>query len=333
VIRSDARFVDLLAQVQQIVAEHRGADADGTPLVTVSDVLGLVDDWTRALRQMLADPVVAEQVVARWGRLVDEAVLAVRQLELGDYYPDRRRVFAELQRLAADFDTARAARIGEALRAGWRNATLTVHGDVVNIDHVTDWVDLLNAMRRHFKEKRGTVDEPNPPAGGQKRNAPDTTVGEVLWVADFWTQRFGELAGRQLAKIDAAIAVWRVVVARATAIASTKATTDTYPENWAFWHALGDFVVAIDLAREDAVAPSWRLYLSATGYALQKVVEAGIGPGLEVAKATVHGAEVVAKEIANGAGEAFGGLLKPVLIGGAAVLGAVILVPMLTRRG
>lgn len=344
-MRAGHRFIDSLRRIEDIIGTHRGADADGIPLVTVSDVLELVDGWTRMLRGVVDELDAADQVLARWARVVNDAVFTARSLAPDDDYPGRVRVFVDLRHLARRFDQAVAERLAEGLHAGWRNATMEVKGGELNIDHVTDWVDLVNAMARFFVEKHGSIPEPNPTDKDRVRVQPQTTVAEVLWLADFWTKRLDELGSRRLRDTDVAIAKWRTVVSHMTEVVKTKKAEDTYPENWAYWSGLRDFVGAIDLAREDAVQPSWNLstVLEGIGYAAQKSVEAvahgaeaGAKKGYEVIKDVgadgYNAAKGVVGDALNSAEKALGEAAKPVLIGGAVLLGLAIAVPLLTRK-
>ncbi len=333
-MRAGHRFIDSLRRVEDIIGTYRGADGDGIPLVTVSDVLELVEGWTRMLRDVVDELDAADQVLARWARVVNDAVFTARALAPDDDYPGRVRVFVDLRQLARRFDQAVADRLAEGLHAGWRNATMEVKGGELNIDHVTDWVDLVHAMSRFFIEKHGSTPEPNPKDKDRVRIAPQTTVAEVLWLAQFWTQRLDELGSRRLADTDVAIGKWRTVVSHVTEVVKAKKGEDTYPENWAYWSGLRDFVGAIDLAREDAVQPSWNFstVLEGLGYAAQKSVEAVVHGAEAGAKKGYNAAKGVVGDALDGAEKALGEAAKPVIIGGAVLLGLAIAVPLLTRK-
>lgn len=333
-MRAGHRFIDSLRRIEDIISTHRGADVDGIPLVTVSDVLDLVDNWTQQLRSVVDELDAADQLLARWARVVNETVSMARALAPDDDYPGRVRVFLDLRYLARRFDQAVAARLADGLQAGWRNATMEVKGGALNIDHVTDWVDLVNAMARFFVEKHGSIAEPNPQNKDRVRVQPQTTVAEVLWLADFWTKRLAELGSRRLADTDVAITKWRTVVSHMTEVVKGKQGEDTYPENWAYWSGLRDFVGAIDLAREDAVSPSWNLstILEGIGYAVEKSAEAVVHGAEAGVKKSYDVIKTVGTDALGGAEKVLGDATKPVLIGGAVLLGLAIVVPLVTRK-
>jgi hypothetical protein len=355
-------WVTALGQIERDLAALRGVDASGVPLVTIADLLVVVDAWTTALGEFAErEGATLKHWRPSWGRVVDAVGGAgIAQRALDDRYPDPARVFGALRWLAADLDRSRAivAGIGESLRAGWRNATVTVQGDEVRIADVKDWVDLWSAFVSHYKAQRGTVDEPTPPSNRAPRKYPNTTAGEVLGLADFWTARIDELGAR---RVDAAAAItaWASVVTRTVAAASGKPATDPFPENWAFWDALREFVAAIDQARDHSVQPEWRVYLdvnrhhaqeeaakvnaaatktnavAASHHAAQAAGEVATAVA-ESAKAAIHGAEAgldKATKQGTGSTDAPGGkdLTTPLLVGGVLVLGALVAIPLLVR--
>jgi hypothetical protein len=95
-IRERVRFVDRLMAVKRIVVEHRGLDADGVPLVTVADVLEIVETWTGAVCEVLGDRGSIAEVAPHWGAFAAGVRMLAAQRAADDYHPDRRGVFAML---------------------------------------------------------------------------------------------------------------------------------------------------------------------------------------------------------------------------------------------
>jgi hypothetical protein len=257
-IRGRVRFVDQLVQIERIIVAHRGVDANGVPLVTVADVLELVETWTMAVCDVLGVDGSLGEVAPQWDEFATGARSVAEQRAAEDYHPNRRGVFAALRRLAVFADQADGNRIAEAFAAGWRNATVSASatGGELDITNVKDWVDLLGALAGYLRSTRGAVSEPNPSPGRSPRQYPQTTVTEVLAIADFWTQRLGELGRDRRDGTDAAIAAWRRVVVDTTNTAKGLKADSTYPKDWEFWDALCAFVAAIDRARAAAVKPT-----------------------------------------------------------------------------
>jgi hypothetical protein len=261
-------FLDLLDSLERTVSARRGLDGDRVPLVTVSDVLELADLWTSVLGQMIARHDLATPLVARWDRLVRDAGAVAFQLGADELYPQAARVLAECRRLASHFDhtLAMTAGLGDAFRAGWRTATVNADDGVLRIDHVMDFADLWSALVRYFKEARGVV----PPQPGDPRGEwPSTTVGDVLWLVDLWTNLAGLHASRAMGQGE--LARWPTIVTHALTRIQGKSADDLYPENAVLWNELRGFARALDAQRSRPIATSWVLRVGSS------VIETGDG--------------------------------------------------------
>jgi hypothetical protein len=360
-------FLDLAAVSEQALGVLRGFDGDRVPLLSVGDSLALLDLWTEIVGQSGERlGVAADRLVDRWGRLVGDAIAVAMQLDPADRYPDGGRVVYEVRRLAGYLDHATALAsggFGDALRAGFRNAaTMTIEAGKVKLEGLIDLIGAWGAMARYFKEKRGAVLEPNVPAGRKPGELPNTTVSEVLWLVDFWTKKLAEVDAANLERENwvyknvrlitgapkrtdeaaAAIAAWSALVAHVLTVAKPLKADDVYPENWTVWSGAGDFAIALDALRKAPVAPSlaeawdhtWHGLpdrLAGAGHAVENVVEKGYDAIKGAAKDVAGEIGDVVGGVGDALGDALGGLVKPIVIGGAVVIGAAILVPVLLR--
>ncbi len=293
------RFADRLAQIEHMIAVSRGVDRAGWPRATVDDALELLESWTVAVRDAVGDGGSLDELAPYWSELVDRVVDVARRRAARDIYPERADLFGGLRALAELGDRFQAAAIADGFSAGWRNATVIPSDGGLEVTDVKDWLDLLAAVARHLRETRGTVPDPSP-LDGAPREYPKTTAAEVLALAEFWTERFGELERGSIDGLRDAVTAWRRVVGDTIETVRGLDAAATYPKDVEFWRALGAFVAALDKARRGAVKPTWRIRLGSavqpaasrvegtapTGQSLPNV----IGAAVHSIQSTVKGA-------------------------------------------
>jgi hypothetical protein len=333
-VRAVDSFRDAVDVFETELAARRGVDADRVPILTVSDALELVDVWTSLLGQ-LANGSGADLLVARWGRLVGDTVAIASHFAGDDVYPDPDRVLWEVRRLASHFDHVRALAggLGAALRVGLRNAAVSVHGDEIKIDNVKDPVDLWGALLRHYKETRGVDGDAN--AG----EVPRTRIGEVLALAAFWTAQISELQLEYTAEVNQQMFAWLAYLKALRAKTKDKPETEVYGDNRGFWDVTGELAIALNVGRRAAMRPSWS-FLTSLEKSIKNLPETLGGvlasvkhAATETAAATYDAAKDVASDLSGGLSKALGNLATPLIVGGAVVIGAVVLVPALFRSG
>lgn len=294
------RFVDRLAQIEHMIAGRRGVDRAGVPRATVDDALELLESWTVAVRDAIGDQGSLDELAPYWSELADRVVSAARRRATSEIYPERADLFSSLRALAQLADRFQAAAIADGFAAGWRNATVIPSDGGLEVTDVKDWLDLLGAIARHLREARGTVADPSPPAGGA-REYPKATVAEVLALAEFWTERLGELERGSIDGLRDAVTSWRRVVVDTIATVKGLEQSATYPKDVEFWRALDAFVASLDKARRGAVKPTWRVRLGSavqaaashvegTAHAAAPDLPSVIGAAMHKVQSTVQGA-------------------------------------------
>jgi len=294
------RFVDRLAQIEHMIAARRGVDRVGVPRATVDDALELLESWTVAVRDAIGDQGSLDELAPYWSELADRVVSAARRRAASEIYPERADLFGGLRALAQLADRFQAAAIADGFSAGWRNATVIPSQGGLEVTDVKDWLDLLGAISRHLREARGTVADPSPPAGGA-REYPKTTVAEVLAIAEFWTERFGEVERGAIDGLRDAVNAWRRVVGDTIATVQGLEQSATYPKNVEFWRAVNAFVAALDKARRGSVKPTWHVRLGSavkaaanhvdgTAHAAAQGLPAVIGTAVHKIQSTVQDA-------------------------------------------
>jgi len=175
--------------------------------------------------------------------------------------------------------------------------------------------DLYLAQLTLLRAQRGSDDLPVPSgAGGSRMAIPRTTNADVLQLADYWTKQLHGV--KRVAGADAIETRWSATIADVQKLAKAGKPTDVYARNNEFWHALGPTTTHIAAADE---APSaWDLVKESLDYSIHHLPET-----LEAAAGSVgHAAAAVADEVKA---VAWGAVRTPLLIGGAALVGAYFL--------
>jgi hypothetical protein len=341
--RSNPPLFEALAELVRLFAGRYDRDGFEQP-PTIEEVLRLVERWTEVLGVVPIDPYEFNSLVARWRAVIDEVCTTATHDALSSLYPEVERVLEEVDRIRRAVDRARASAsdTGDALRAGFRNATMTMHGDEVRIDGVKDWMDLWLAMMKHFKEARGTVDQPldTVPPKAPRGKVPNTTVGEVLWLVEFWSHRSLEMGTLLVTQDDArkVVQAWNELVAHVKEAAKSRKNDDRYPDNWSFWHGLGKFVGTLDAVRISTVPDSWTLPFEAFGHAMKASAEAvedlAVGAyhaGKRAVGAVYDAGKTVAGDLESGVEGFFKGVTKPIVIGGVVVASVLAIAWVATR--
>ncbi len=206
-----------------------------------------------------------------------------------------------------------------------RNLGIELRDGKLRITDIADPLDLWEATRRFFKERRPVK------TGARNFTYPETTNGEVRQLADVWSRVHGRLMRDDLVRARQHRDEWREArsaVEIATAGAAPAATFSRNEEFWLRWtkrqaiylSAVRDMPTRWDMVVESVKDSVKNLPANVVSGA-EAVVDASAvvaGKAGEIATAPVRGA--------------FRGLFGPVgtpLLVGAAIIGGIVVVPKL----
>lgn len=205
-----------------------------------------------------------------------------------------------------------------------RNVGPSADGPFRHFENVQTYDDLYTAQLKHLRDVRGAdFMQPEPGMWGGARVIPRSTNGDVISLADYWSER---LASVKRAMGHAEVeARWTRAVADVDALARPGSKDSMYTKNNAFWRELQH--VAIHVAAADEAPSKWDLAAGAIMDSISHLPQT-LGQVASEGAGLVSGAAQTVGKAANEAGKAlFSGFGTPLL------LGAGLLGLLLVRRG
>jgi hypothetical protein len=291
----------------------------------------------------LIDPIVREAPLGRVGAMTLEQWLGALDELVHDALMSPLREYVRNEsfwRTLADVSTELdAQRAPQPPRALWdslidqlaapidlRNVGPKGDGPFRHFEGVKTFEDLFNAQHKHLSELRGSDKlEPPPGGGGGKRIIPRTTNSDVIQLADYWSKQLKSV--KRVFGHDAVENRWNNAAAQANFLARGGRPDAAYANNNVFWRALQN--TAFHISAADELPSDTQLFLQALNdsvHALPDRLKAGAQAIASGAGAVAEGAGKIANQAAKGLFSGFG---LPLLIGGGALVGVVLL----TRAG
>jgi hypothetical protein len=211
-----------------------------------------------------------------------------------------------------------------------RNVGPKDDGPFQHFDGVRTFEDLYLAQHKYLGELRGSDKlEPPPGGAGGKRIIPRTTNRDVIQLADYWSKQLKQI--RRVFGHEAVENRWNNTVAQVNFLARSGNPDAVYPNNNAFWRALQN--TAFHISAADELPTDTQLFMDALNESFHSLPQRLKAGAEAVASGAAKGAEVVANEagkIVHAAGNGlFSGFGLPLLLGGGALVGLVLL----SRRG
>jgi len=206
----------------------------------------------------------------------------------------------------------------------FRNLAIELHADgKLQIKDIADPLDLWEATRRFFKEKRKTLTS----ATRAGWTYPETTNADVRQLAEVWTRIHARIWRSDLARAKQHKDEWneaRSQIEIATAGADSSATFADNERFWLRWtkrQAIYLSAVRDQPSKTDMIIDS----VKGSVLRLPETLSASAGAVVDASADALHAAGNLATAPVRGL---FGKLVTPLLIG-TAVVGGVILVPRL----
>ncbi len=213
----------------------------------------------------------------------------------------------------------------------YRNLAIELNDDgKLHIKDIADPLDLWEATRRFFKEKRKVLTSTTR-AGW---TYPETTNGDVRQLAEVWTRVHAKVWRSDLARAKQHKDEWndaRSQIEIATAGADPAATFVHNETFWLRWTKRQ----AIYLSAVRDMPSKWEMVVDSVKDSVKRLPE-NLAAGAETIAETTGDVARKAGDIASAAPRGlfrglFGGLGTPLLVG-AAVVGGVLVVPKLLAR-
>jgi hypothetical protein len=220
----------------------------------------------------------------------------------------------------------------------WQDIKITDDRGVIRIGtpgNVTDLVDLWGALKVFLGQRRGwdrwTIQHPNKDGTTTpvEFKVPLTTYADVVQMSIMWSTQVA-LNRRTREEMDGRRTRWTAAQKDVVRLAKGAQLFDVYPKNREWWSAAEDAAIAVDVEREAGDGPS-RMDL-VLGY-VNNAPDA-IGDALKWAGGKIEeGAQIMGKAAGAAARGFFDDSgVKELLIGGGVLLGAVLLMPILSNR-
>lgn len=211
----------------------------------------------------------------------------------------------------------------------YRNLAIEQTGDgKLVIKDIADPLDLWEATRRYFKERRPVK------TGRHNFTYPETTNGEIRQLAEVWTKLQRRVLRWDLSRARQHADEWKEalsVIETATAGADKEATFERNDDFWLRWtkrQAIYLSAVRDQPSKRDMIIDSIKDAVKHLPENLASGAETVADAGAAVGK---KAGEVVTAPVRGVFNGLFGKLGTPLLIG-AAVVGGVVIVPKLLAR-
>lgn len=335
---------DLYYQLWTQAAQSRGTVTNISTPLSAGDAASATREWPRtngadALAiAALVDPVLAAVALRPGGygvtRLWQSAVIDLESVALFDPAAEYRfnpAFWAALLAVASYLDTLQAPMpdidaLETILDGLWAPAPYRNAGE--NIKTVTESTaeKMWATQRKELTTIRGSDVHEFPGAGSLQ--VPRSTNADVARLADYWAGQFSSALVRMIFNgsantmgLEGQQKRWSDILSDVDKYARQGKPGDVYPKNNEFWHETNG--LAVNLASWGEVPTRFELAADATAKAVVDL------PGrlVDAAAAAAKAAGNAAKEIGAGFLSGFG---KPLLIGGAAVVGLLVVL-RLTR--
>lgn len=194
------------------------------------------------------------------------------------------------------------------------------HFDVKTFD------ELFVEQFKYLRTLRGADKlKPDPGTSGPEKIIPRSTNADVIALADYWTPQLMNV--KRVMGVDAVIAQWRAAVHDVDAVARKAPADAVYAKNNAFWRALQK--TAIHTAVADEAKTSTELAVEAIKDSVKNLPENLAAGAKAIGNTAAQVAGDLAHDVGNIANKAgaglFAGLGLPLLIGGGALVGLVLL--------
>lgn len=333
-----AMLRDAAMQARGYVAIDDDAGALTYPRTTGADAItiaAVLDPIVRAEPLGAVGATTLDAWLATLDDLVRDALVSpVREYVHNEpYWRALAEVAIELDAWAAPLPTTATwdALIDQlAAPTDYRNVGPKGDGPFQHFDGVRTFEDLYLAQHKYLAELRGSDKlEPPPGLGGGKRIIPRTTNRDVIQLADYWTKQLKQV--RRVMGHDAVENRWNNAVAQLNFLARSGNPEAVYPNNNVFWRALQN--TAFHISAADELPTDSQMFMEALNESWHSLPDRLKAGAAAVASGAAKGAEAVASEagkIVNaGAKGLFSGFGLPLLLGGGALVGLVLL----TRRG
>jgi hypothetical protein len=338
---------DLYYQLWTQAAQSRGTVTSvGSP--PAADVMMTMPEWPRTTGAdviaiaTLVDPILGALPLRPGGygtsRLWQSAVI---ELEMAAFaspaaeYPYNRSLWSALLAVASYLETMQASLPDEVTIDALLD-TLWAPVAYRNAEPASRPITESNAekmwttQRDELAKLRGSDVRESPEIGGGPMKIPRSTNADIVRIADYWAMQLSTFLTKILlgsgpdnrSGLDGQLKRWGAIMEDVDKLARKGKPDDVYPKNHQLWHEA--WGLAVNLATWGEVPSTFDLFWGATKQAVKDLPERLSDAAAAAAKA--------AGQVAHDIGAGFlSGLGKPLLIGGAAVVGLLVVIS-LTRH-
>lgn len=321
--------------IHRTASESRGIELDGRtdlaarwPRTIGADVVAIAAVFDSALRRVPYG-FGGQALARRWTTaMVDIERLALRAPFAA--YVANRSFWSILTAACVYLDAQGAAPPGPAIwsallgqlaeRLERRNVGPKGDGPFKHFDGVKTFDDLFIAQLKYLRELRGSDDrEPEPGMTGGKKPIPRTTNGDVVQLADYWTQQLDDV--KRVMGTDGVEQRWKAALVD-VALARSEDPNALYAKNNGFWRVLQ--ATAIHVAAADEAPSKTDLMIDSLKDSIVNLpqnIKAGARAVATGAADLAHGVGRVANEAGKGLFSGFG---TPLLVG-AGLLGLFLI--------
>lgn len=193
-----------------------------------------------------------------------------------------------------------------------RNAGPSADGPFKHFEGIKTFDDLYTAQLKHLRDLRGSDDvDPDPGMTGGRRPIPRSTNGDVVLLADYWSQQLANV--KRVMGADGVEQRWKAALVDVDSIARTGDPNAVYPKNNTFWRALQSTAIHVAVADEAPSATDLMIdSLKDSIVHLPENLKAGATAIASAAGSVAEGVGHVAHEAGKGLFSGFG---TPLLVG------------------